>query len=174
MPRATRDLGGRSSPCQMTQQLGDGRIAYLQARSAHDAEPSLSAEQAEDVSGALAFTAGAHSDRRFASVFVTGADGLRLHVRSYGSRVASALPVVCLPGLARTAADFHPLAVALAANPAKPRLVLALDYRGHGRSEYDRNPDNYTLPGTTPLFSRCPQTCFLMRPFAGRDRVVRD
>src|SRR6266702_3227446 len=92
----------------MTQQLGDGRIAYLQARSAHDAEPSLSAEQAEDVSGALAFTAGAHSDRRFASVFVTGADGLRLHVRSYGSRVASALPVVCLPGLARTAADFHP------------------------------------------------------------------
>src|SRR5436309_8692747 len=114
----------------MTQQLGDGRIAYLQARSAHDAEPSLSAEQAEDVSGALAFTAGAHSDRRFASVFVTGTDGLRLHVRSYGSRVASALPVVCLPGLARTAADFHPLAVALAANPAKPRLVLALDYRG--------------------------------------------
>src|SRR5207245_8080912 len=72
--------------------------------------------------------------------------GLRLHVRSYGSRVASALPVVCLPGLARTAADFHPLAVALAADPAKPRLVLALDYRGHGRSEYDRNPDNYTLP----------------------------
>jgi len=36
--------------------------------------------------------------------------------------------------------------VALAADPAKPRLVLALDYRGHGRSEYDRNPDNYTLP----------------------------
>jgi pimeloyl-ACP methyl ester carboxylesterase len=34
----------------------------------------------------------------------------------------------------------------LAADPAKPRLVLALDYRGHGRSEYDRNPDNYTLP----------------------------
>jgi len=79
----------------MTQQLGDGRIAYLQARSAHDAEPSLSAEQAEDVSGALAFTAGAHSDRRFASVFVTGTDGLRLHVRSYGSRVASALPALC-------------------------------------------------------------------------------
>jgi len=86
------------------------------------------------------------SDRRFASVFVTAPDGLTLHVRRYGSRVASALPVVCLPGLARTAADFDPLAAALAADPAKPRLVLGLDYRGHGQSEYDRNPDNYALP----------------------------
>jgi pimeloyl-ACP methyl ester carboxylesterase len=82
----------------------------------------------------------------FASVFVTAPDGLTLHVCSYGSRLASALPVVCLPSLARTAADFHLLAAALAADPAKPRLVLALDYRGHGQSEYDRNPDNYTLP----------------------------
>jgi pimeloyl-ACP methyl ester carboxylesterase len=86
------------------------------------------------------------SDRGFASVFVTARDGLRLHVRSYGSRVASAPPVVCLPGLARSAADFHPLAAAMAADPAKPRLVLALDYRGHGQSEYDRNPGNYALP----------------------------
>jgi pimeloyl-ACP methyl ester carboxylesterase len=77
---------------------------------------------------------------------VTAPDGLTLHVRRYGSRVASALPVVCLPGLARTAADFHPLAEGLAAHAAKPRLVLTLDYRGHGRSEYDRNPHNYTLP----------------------------
>ena len=86
------------------------------------------------------------SDRRFASVFVAAPDGLTLHVRRYGARVASWLPVVCLPGLARTAADFDLLAAALAADPAKPRLVLALDYRGHGQSQYDRNPDNYTLP----------------------------
>src|SRR5436189_5954811 len=72
---------------------------------------------------------------------------IRLHVRSYGSQVASALPVVCLPGLARTAADFHPLATALAADPANPRLVLALDYRGHGQSQYDRNASNYTIRG---------------------------
>src|SRR2546430_3555865 len=85
------------------------------------------------------------SDRRFASVFVTAPDGLTLHVRRYGSRVASALPVVCLPGLARTAADFDPLATALAADPAKPRLVLGLDYRGHGQSQYDRDPNNYTI-----------------------------
>ena len=30
-------------------------------------------------------------------------------------------------------------------DPAKPRLVLALDYRGHGQSTYDRNPNNYTI-----------------------------
>jgi len=97
------------------------------------------------VRGPLPIAQRIHSDRRFASVFVTAPDGLRLHVRSYGFRVTSALPVVCLPGLARTGADFHPLAEALAADPAKPRFVLALDYRGHGQSEYDRNPDNYTL-----------------------------
>ena len=90
--------------------------------------------------------AGTHLDQRVASIFVTAPDGLTLHVRRYGSRVGPALPVVCLPGLARTAADFHPLAAGLAADPAKPRLVLAIDYRGHGQSEYDRNPDNYTLP----------------------------
>ena len=76
---------------------------------------------------------------------MTAQDGLTLHVRRYGSGHACAHSVVCLPGLARTAADFHPLATALAADPAKPRLVLALDYRGHGQSQYDRNPKNYTI-----------------------------
>ena len=74
---------------------------------------------------------------------MTAQDGLTLHVRRYGSGHACAHSVVCLPGLARTAADFHPLATALAADPAKPRLVLALDY--HGQSQYDRNPKNYTI-----------------------------
>jgi alpha/beta hydrolase fold len=76
---------------------------------------------------------------------MTAQDGLTLHVRRYDSRHASAHLVVCLPGLGRTAADFHPLATALAADPANPRLVLALDYRGHGQSQYDRNPKNYTI-----------------------------
>jgi pimeloyl-ACP methyl ester carboxylesterase len=86
-----------------------------------------------------------HLSQGFASAFVTAQDGLTLHVRCYGSRHASAHSVVCLPGLARTAADFHPLATALAADPAKPRLVLALDYRGHGQSTYDRNPNHYAI-----------------------------
>jgi pimeloyl-ACP methyl ester carboxylesterase len=80
----------------------------------------------------------------FANAFVKAQDGATLHVRCYGSRNASAHSVVCLPGLARTAADFHPLATALAADPTNPRLVLALEYRGHGQSQYDRN-HNYTI-----------------------------
>jgi pimeloyl-ACP methyl ester carboxylesterase len=40
-------------------------------------------------------------------------------------------------------ADFEALALALAA--AGPRRVIALDARGRGQSEYDRNPDNYNL-----------------------------
>jgi pimeloyl-ACP methyl ester carboxylesterase len=77
------------------------------------------------------------------SIFVSAPDGLRLHVREYGPRLASAFPVVCLPGLARTAEDFEPLAALLADDPDNPRRVLALDYRGRGLSDYDR-PANYT------------------------------
>jgi len=77
------------------------------------------------------------------SLFVTAQDGLRLHLRAYGARASSALPVVCLPGLARTAADFADLALVLSSD--RERLVLALDYRGRGKSQYDRNPANYNL-----------------------------
>jgi pimeloyl-ACP methyl ester carboxylesterase len=85
---------------------------------------------------------GASSDQG-TSVFVSAPDGLRLHVREYGPRLAAARPVVCLPGLTRTVADFDVLAPALAA--AGPRRVIALDSRGRGQSEYDRNPENYSL-----------------------------
>ena len=79
------------------------------------------------------------------STFITASDGLRLHARCYGSRTASAAPVICLPGLTRTAADFEALASAL--SHEKPfRRVIALDYRGRGLSDYDRNPANYALP----------------------------
>ncbi len=80
-----------------------------------------------------------------ASIFVSAPDGLRLHVRCYGPRSAERLPVVCLPGLARTAADFEVLGQALANEPNAPRRVLALDYRGRGLSEYDRDPANYNF-----------------------------
>jgi pimeloyl-ACP methyl ester carboxylesterase len=79
------------------------------------------------------------------SKFVSAPDGLTLHIREYGPRNSDLLPVVCLPGLSRTAGDFDELAAALAANPKAPRRVLALDYRGRGLSDYDRNPANYSL-----------------------------
>jgi pimeloyl-ACP methyl ester carboxylesterase len=77
------------------------------------------------------------------SVFVSAPDGLRLHVRQHGAATASGVPVVCLPGLTRTTADFDDLAPALAAS--KPsRRVIALDSRGRGQSAYDPNSKNYT------------------------------
>ena len=80
------------------------------------------------------------------SIFVAAPDGLKLHVRCYGRRSAEATPVVCLPGLARTEADFELLALALSREGPQPRWVIALDYRGRGLSNYDRNPAKYSLP----------------------------
>lgn len=53
---------------------------------------------------------------------------------------------MCLPGLARTSADFEALATALSLDGPHSRRVIALDYRGRGRSQYDRDPSNYSLP----------------------------
>lgn len=83
------------------------------------------------------------ADDKPRSIFITAQDGLRLHVREFGPR-AAALPVVCLPGLARTTADFDALAPALAGGrPA--RRVIAIDSRGRGQSDYDPNPQNYNV-----------------------------
>ena len=77
------------------------------------------------------------------SVFVSAPDGLRLHVREYGSRLTPALAIVCLPGLTRTVADFDVLAAHL--TKAGERRIIALDSRGRGQSEYDRDPEKYNL-----------------------------
>ncbi len=68
------------------------------------------------------------------SRFYSAPDGLRLHLLDHDPGT-SATPVVCLPGLARTAADFDALARALSGK----RRVVAIDYRGRGLS--DRDPD---------------------------------
>jgi pimeloyl-ACP methyl ester carboxylesterase len=83
-------------------------------------------------------------ERDYRTTFVSAPDGLRLHVREYGRAVASTLAVVCLPGLARTAADFDALAPALAYGEPQ-RHVIAIDSRGRGLSEYDANAKNYNL-----------------------------
>ena len=81
----------------------------------------------------------------YRDLFVSAADGLRLYARDYGPELGDALPVVCLPGLARTSGDFHDLADALSRDPSHPRRVLALDYRGRGRSEWDKDWRNYDV-----------------------------
>ncbi len=82
----------------------------------------------------------------YESRFFTSHDGLRLHVRDYGPRETSALPVVCLAGLSRNSGDFDAVAQSLANGSAgKPRRVVALDYRGRGLSDYDRSWTNYDI-----------------------------
>lgn len=81
----------------------------------------------------------------FITVEVSAPDGLMLSVRDYRPARWFGRPVMCLPGLSRTAADFHELAQSLVADRDRPRRVLALDYRGRGRSDYDSNPARYTL-----------------------------
>lgn len=66
-------------------------------------------------------------------------DGRSLYYRDYGDPLAAAAPVLCLPGLTRNSKDFHRLASRLAAS----RRVVCPDYRGRGRSDYDRDPRNY-------------------------------
>jgi pimeloyl-ACP methyl ester carboxylesterase len=72
-------------------------------------------------------------------------DGLKLAGRKYGFEHRDALPVICLSGLTRNSADFHELALHLSRDPARPRPVLALDYRGRGMSARDRNWHNYNV-----------------------------
>lgn len=79
----------------------------------------------------------------YRDLFVSARDGLRLYARDYGPDTGNALPVVCLPGLTRNAEDFHDLALALSQDKVHPRRVLAIDYRGRGRSEWDRDWRNY-------------------------------
>jgi pimeloyl-ACP methyl ester carboxylesterase len=81
-------------------------------------------------------------DRQRASRFIEAPDGLRLHYLDYPAQAAERAPLVCLPGLARPAEDFDFLARALA---GEGRRVLALDYRGRGRSQWDADWRNYVL-----------------------------
>lgn len=73
------------------------------------------------------------------------ADGLPLAGRKYGWEHRDRTPLICLAGLTRNSADFHRLAVHLSHSAAKPRRVLALDYRGRGMSAWDRDWRNYDV-----------------------------
>lgn len=74
------------------------------------------------------------------SRFYTSTDGLKLHIRDWGSPSA-ALPVVCLPGLTRNHTDFEAVAQRLSTT----RRVVAFDYRGRGLSDRDADWTHYDL-----------------------------
>lgn len=78
----------------------------------------------------------------FESRFVAASDGLKLHVRVYGQPQAGRLPLVCLAGLSRNAADFD----VLAREVCRTRQVIAPDYRGRGLSGWDADWQRYALP----------------------------
>jgi pimeloyl-ACP methyl ester carboxylesterase len=86
------------------------------------------------------------AENGFASedIFYRSPDDLLLYARKYGSDSASGRPLICLPGLTRNGRDFHALAVALSTHPFRSRPVYCLDYRGRGRSEWDKDWRNYS------------------------------
>lgn len=86
---------------------------------------------------------------RYDDFYVIVRDGLKLHARVYPALPPSGhggeRAVVCLPGLTRNGRDFHDLALALSSG-SDARNVYALDYRGRGLSETDRDWRNYNVP----------------------------
>jgi pimeloyl-ACP methyl ester carboxylesterase len=78
-------------------------------------------------------------------IHFTARDGLRLYARHYPAYGSARRPVLCLAGLTRNGRDFHHLATALARPDETGRDVYALDSRGRGRSEHDRDWRNYSL-----------------------------
>lgn len=82
----------------------------------------------------------------FRDVYCQSADGLKLHAKVIGPDNGALLPVLCLPGLTRTSDDFDDIARAIATDPAAPRKVVAVEYRGRGLSDYDLDPAKYAVP----------------------------
>ncbi|MEH6739642.1 MAG: alpha/beta hydrolase [Sulfitobacter sp.] len=67
----------------------------------------------------------------------TTSDGLSLYYTDEGA----GLPILCLTGLTRTTADFDYVTPHLS-----DHRLIKLDYRGRGKSDFDPNWKNYTLP----------------------------
>lgn len=84
-------------------------------------------------------------NRLWRALTCSAQDGLQLFARDYDPPDATGLPVVCLPGMARHSADFHEVALQLSRDAAFKHRVLAVDYRGRGRSGYDKDWTNYTV-----------------------------
>jgi len=71
--------------------------------------------------------------------FFRSEDDLKLYWRDYGDLASAATPLLCLPGLTRNSKDF----TGFATYHAQTRRVISPDYRGRGRSDYDRDWRHY-------------------------------
>jgi len=104
---------------------------------------------ADNKPGATATPASGQPEHgRHEDVFFSASDGLKLHAADYGRHdpaTRGRQPVVCLPGLTRNTRDFHDLALILSRDDKAPRRVVSLDYRGRGRSGWDKDPSRYTI-----------------------------
>jgi pimeloyl-ACP methyl ester carboxylesterase len=77
-------------------------------------------------------------------IYFRAQDDLSIYVRKYGGDNLTRRPLLCLAGLTRNGRDFHSLATALASHPVEARNVYCLDYRGRGRSQWDKDWHNYS------------------------------
>ena len=85
------------------------------------------------------------STQTWRDITFSARDGLRLYARHYPAPRSARRPMLCLAGLSRNSRDFHRLASSLASPDDSGRDVYALDSRGRGMSEHDRDWRNYSL-----------------------------
>jgi pimeloyl-ACP methyl ester carboxylesterase len=71
----------------------------------------------------------------------TAPDGTRLYARDDGPLEGDRIPVLCLPGLTRHSRDFDPVFDRYATT----RRVIAMDFRGRGRSAKAADPMTYRV-----------------------------
>jgi pimeloyl-ACP methyl ester carboxylesterase len=77
---------------------------------------------------------------QFRDVRFTVADRVSLYARDYEGE-SSRTPLLCLSGLTRNLRDFEPLIRRIDG----ARRIIAMDYRGRGRSDYAPDPKTYRI-----------------------------
>lgn len=82
---------------------------------------------------------------KFLPFSYTASDGLQLAGRKYGWDNHDPVPVLCLAGLTRNSDDFDAVAQFLTSEAGGRKRVIALDYRGRGASQWDKNWRNYNI-----------------------------
>ena len=83
----------------------------------------------------------AEAEQRWTDRYWTSTDGLKLHYRDYAGP-DDRPPLLMLHGLTRNSRDFEEVAKRYAGD----WRVIAVDFRGRGKSQHDPDPANYQVP----------------------------